>query len=163
MEPTRRSPYTGERWEIREEALGSEHGSVARTLYGSPSCTMRAGTLRMLNPFTFDRSRSREKGVWTTALRRRHRGHWIGAALLRPRVLPPGSGLVPAGPGDSGASFGTGHPRIASTANQLALLLQAQGQAEEAESLYRRALTIEEKALGQENPEVAARSSSSPS
>ncbi len=48
-----------------------------------------------------------------------------------------------------------GHPQIASTANQLALLLQAQGQAEEAESLYRRALTIEEKALGQENPEVA--------
>ena len=46
-------------------------------------------------------------------------------------------------------------PRLATSLNNLATLYQAQGKYAEAEPLHRRALAIQEKALGPEHPDVA--------
>ena len=51
--------------------------------------------------------------------------------------------------------FGLEDPRLATSLNNLALLYEAQGKYVEAEPLYKRALAIDEKAVGPEHPEVA--------
>ena len=51
--------------------------------------------------------------------------------------------------------FGPQDPRLATTLNNLAALYVTQGKYAEAESLYKRALAIWEKALGPEHPHVA--------
>ena len=51
--------------------------------------------------------------------------------------------------------LGPEHPDTAQTIYNLALLYQNQGQFEEAESLYQRALAIDEKVYGQDHLEVA--------
>ncbi len=53
-------------------------------------------------------------------------------------------------------TFGSAHPNVASTLNNLAGLFQAQGKYAEAEPLYKRALKIYEKALGTEHPKMAS-------
>ncbi len=51
--------------------------------------------------------------------------------------------------------FGEQDPRFATTLNNLARLYRAQGRYDEAEPLYQRSLTINEKALGPEHPHTA--------
>src|SRR5437870_3654763 len=51
-------------------------------------------------------------------------------------------------------SFGADDPRVARTLNNLASLYHAQGRFAEAEPLYRRSLTIFEKASGPDHPRV---------
>ena len=51
--------------------------------------------------------------------------------------------------------FGEQDPRLATTLNNLAALYLGQGQYDEAEPLFRRALAIVEKAQGPEHPNVA--------
>ncbi len=51
--------------------------------------------------------------------------------------------------------FGNQDPRLATSLNNLAELYRAQGNYEQAEPLYRRALAIDEKALGPEHPGLA--------
>jgi len=53
-------------------------------------------------------------------------------------------------------TFGSMHPNVAASLNNLAELYRAQGKYEEAEPLYKRALAIYEKAHGPEHPDVAA-------
>ncbi len=53
------------------------------------------------------------------------------------------------------ASFGPGHPYVAKSLNNLALLYNIQGQYALAEPLYRRSLAIWEKVLGPEHSDVA--------
>ena len=52
-------------------------------------------------------------------------------------------------------SLGPDHPRVATTLNNLASLLQNRRQYELAETLFRRALAIHEKALAPDHPDVA--------
>ncbi len=52
-------------------------------------------------------------------------------------------------------TFGSDHPDVATTLNNLALLYRSQGKYAEAEPLYKRALVIYEKALGKNHPQVA--------
>ncbi len=52
-------------------------------------------------------------------------------------------------------ALGEGDPRLATTLENLAMLKQAQGGADEAEPLHRRALEIREEALGPEHGSVA--------
>src|SRR5262249_33615433 len=54
------------------------------------------------------------------------------------------------------ARFGIDHVNYAFALNNLATMYQAQGKYGEAEGLYRRALAIEEKALGPSHPDVAS-------
>ena len=51
--------------------------------------------------------------------------------------------------------YGSEHPFVATSLNNLALVLKMQGKYSEAEPLYRRALAIREKQLGKEHPLVA--------
>ena len=53
------------------------------------------------------------------------------------------------------AHLGADHPDVATSLNNLAILLKAQGKYDEAEPLYRRALTIREAHLGADHPDVA--------
>jgi tetratricopeptide (TPR) repeat protein len=48
--------------------------------------------------------------------------------------------------------LGPDHPHVATSLNNLAALLEAQGKYAEAEPLYRRAIAICEKTLGPEHP-----------
>ena len=48
--------------------------------------------------------------------------------------------------------MGPEHPNLATRLNNLANLYSEQGKYEEAESLFKRAITIDEKALGPEHP-----------
>jgi hypothetical protein len=50
--------------------------------------------------------------------------------------------------------LGPDHPDVAESLNHLAEVLQAEGDPAAAEPLYRRALTIDEKALGPNHPET---------
>jgi tetratricopeptide (TPR) repeat protein len=75
-----------------------------------------------------------------------------GAALQNPRSIREGRASSPA---VAEKSFGPEHPNIATSLNNLAELYRAQGQYEEAEPLYRRALAISEKALEPDHPDVA--------
>ena len=52
--------------------------------------------------------------------------------------------------------LGDGHPDVAMTLNNLAVLLKATGKLAEAESLYARSLAIFRRALGEDHPKVAA-------
>ena len=52
-------------------------------------------------------------------------------------------------------ALGLGHPDVAASLNNLAILYHTQGDYAEAEPLYRRSLAIQEKALGSEHPDVA--------
>ena len=52
-------------------------------------------------------------------------------------------------------TFGSDHPNVATSLNNLAMLYQAQGNYAEAERLYKRALEIREKSLGPDQPQVA--------
>ncbi len=52
--------------------------------------------------------------------------------------------------------FGSEHPHVATSLNNLAGLLESQGKYAEAEPLYRRSLEISEKQLGPEHPDVAS-------
>ena len=52
-------------------------------------------------------------------------------------------------------ALGEDHPDVATSLNNLAGLLEAQGKLDEAEPMYRRALAIDEKALGEDHPDVA--------
>ncbi len=52
--------------------------------------------------------------------------------------------------------FGEQDPRLATSLNNLAVLYDAQGHYAQAEPFYQRAITIYEKALGPEHPDVAA-------
>ena len=51
--------------------------------------------------------------------------------------------------------FGPADPRLATSLNNLGVLYKTQGKYEEAESFYKRSLSIDEKALGAEHPDVA--------
>ena len=53
------------------------------------------------------------------------------------------------------ASLGPDHPSVATSLNNLGLVLQATGRLAEAEPLYRRALAIDEASLGPDHPSVA--------
>ena len=53
--------------------------------------------------------------------------------------------------------LGAEHPALATRLNNLAELLRATGRYEEAEPLYRRAMSITEKVLGAEHPALAKR------
>ena len=53
-------------------------------------------------------------------------------------------------------ALGPEHPETATTLDNLAQLYQAQGQYEQAESLYQRALAIRERILGQEHRDTVA-------
>jgi tetratricopeptide (TPR) repeat protein len=53
------------------------------------------------------------------------------------------------------ASYGSGHPNVASNLNNLAMLLKATNRLSEAEPLYRRALAIDEASYGLDHPTVA--------
>ena len=72
-----------------------------------------------------------------TALYTKGEGHFKKALLIREKEL------------------GKEHPEVATSQNNLALLLQAQGKYEEAEPLLRRSLEISKKELGAEHPSVA--------
>ena len=52
-------------------------------------------------------------------------------------------------------NFGEQDPRLATSLNNLALSIHDQGKYAEAEPLYKRAIAIDEKALGPEHPNVA--------
>lgn len=52
--------------------------------------------------------------------------------------------------------LGPEHPNVATTLNNMAMLLGSQGEYEEALPLIERALRIKEEALGPEHPDVAA-------
>jgi len=52
-------------------------------------------------------------------------------------------------------ALGLGHPDVAASLSNLAILYHSQGDYAEAEPLYRRSLAIKEKALGPEHPDVA--------
>ena len=54
------------------------------------------------------------------------------------------------------AELGPEHPDVATSLNNLASLLKAQGSYAEARPLYERSLAIREKAFGSEHPKVAA-------
>jgi tetratricopeptide (TPR) repeat protein len=51
--------------------------------------------------------------------------------------------------------LGPEHPATAASLNNLSELYRAQGKYEEAEPLYRRAMTIRQKTLGPEHPDTA--------
>jgi tetratricopeptide (TPR) repeat protein len=51
--------------------------------------------------------------------------------------------------------LGENHPNVATSLNNLAGLYKSQGKYNEAESLYRRSLSIWEKQLGENHPLVA--------
>ena len=51
--------------------------------------------------------------------------------------------------------LGPDHPSVATSLNNLALLYYTQGDYAKAEPLYKRALSIREKALGPDHPSVA--------
>ncbi|CAN0540423.1 unnamed protein product, partial [Ectocarpus sp. 12 AP-2014] len=51
--------------------------------------------------------------------------------------------------------YGADHPEVATTLNNLAGLLETQGEYTAAETLYERSLAIQEAALGPEHPDVA--------
>ena len=53
-------------------------------------------------------------------------------------------------------ALGPDHPYVAASLNNLALLYDEQGRADEAEALYRRSLGVLEQALGPDDPQVAA-------
>jgi tetratricopeptide (TPR) repeat protein/CHAT domain-containing protein len=53
-------------------------------------------------------------------------------------------------------ALGRDHPGVATSLNNLALLLRAQGQYAPAEALYKRSLAIKEKALGPNHPDTAS-------
>jgi len=53
-------------------------------------------------------------------------------------------------------TFGSNHPYVAVSLNNLALVYQSQGKYAEAESNHKRSLKIREKALGKDHPQVAA-------
>ena len=53
-------------------------------------------------------------------------------------------------------TFGSDHPNVATSLNNLAMLYTAQGRYAKAEPLYKRALAIYEKTLGPDHPHVAA-------
>ena len=53
-------------------------------------------------------------------------------------------------------ALGPEHPDVASSLNNLASAVHAQGRYAEADTLYRRALAVREKALGPDHPDVAA-------
>ncbi len=50
-------------------------------------------------------------------------------------------------------ALGEGHPKYASTLNNLAALYYALGAYDQAEPLYRQALEIKKKALGEDHPD----------
>ena len=52
--------------------------------------------------------------------------------------------------------FGPQDPRLATSLNNLAVLYRTKGRYAEAESLYKRALAIDEKALGSDHPDFAS-------
>jgi len=53
-------------------------------------------------------------------------------------------------------SLGPIHPNVAETLHELAKLCHAQGRGEEAEPLFRRALSIRKQVLGAKHPAIAA-------
>ena len=53
-------------------------------------------------------------------------------------------------------TFGSEHPDVALSLNNLAGLYESQGKYADAEPLYKRSLAIAEKALGKDHPDVAA-------
>ena len=65
-----------------------------------------------------------------------------------------GRGDGPPGPGDLPGGPRRGHPDTASCYNNLAVALSDQGKYAEAEAMYRRALAIHLKALGEGHPEI---------
>ena len=69
--------------------------------------------------------------------------------MQRPSLCP----IVPSSIREK--ALGPENPGVAVGLNNLALLYQMQGRHAEAEPLYKRAVTIYEKALDKEHPEVA--------
>ena len=53
------------------------------------------------------------------------------------------------------AALGPVHPEVASTMNNIAIVLRSQGKADDALALYRSVLSIQEAALGADHPDVA--------
>ncbi|CAN0388402.1 unnamed protein product, partial [Ascophyllum nodosum] len=52
-------------------------------------------------------------------------------------------------------TLGPDHPKVASSLNNLAILLASQGKYDDAEPLYKRAFAIFEETLSPDHPEVA--------
>ena len=78
-----------------------------------------------------------------------------GRGPSRPRGSTPRPRPCTAGPGDLPEGPGRGPPRHATSYNNLAATLSAQGKYAEAEAMYRRALEIRRKALGEDHPDTA--------
>ena len=75
--------------------------------------------------------------------------------LRCPGEVRRGRGDVPPRPGDPLKALGEGHPDTATSYNNLAVTLRAQGKYAEAEAMHRRALAIRLKALGEDHPDTA--------
>ena len=144
--------------EIDEKALGKDHPDVA----------IRYNNLAVLlqDQGKYDRGRAalsaghrdRRKGSRQGSSRRCNPLTTTSPHCFRTRASMPRPSRSIGGPSRSTKRFSARIiPTVATRYNNLAVLLQDQGKYAEAEPLYRRAIEIDEKALGKDHPDVAIR------
>ena len=141
---------------IREKALGPEHPDTATSLNNLALLLQAQGDLAGARPL-FERALA----ICEKALGPEHPAHRDEPQQPRRPASGPGRPRGRAAAVSSARwrsrekALGPEHPDTATSLNDLAALLQAQGDLAGARPLYERALAIREKALGPEHPDTA--------
>ena len=139
---------------IGEKALGPEHPDVATSLNNLAELYQAQGRYAEAEPLY-----KRALAIGEKALGPEHPDVAISlnnlAGLTRRKAAMPRPSLFTNAPSPSREGARPGAPGCRHQSEQSRGLYQAQGRYAEAEPLYKRALAIEEKALGPEHPDVA--------
>ncbi|NQU28384.1 MAG: tetratricopeptide repeat protein [Candidatus Marinimicrobia bacterium] len=141
--------------EIKEQSLGEDHPSVAKTLNNLALLYKSQGLYEKAEPLYLRALKIKEQSLGedhpsvATTLNNlaglyKSQGLYEKVETLYLRALEINE-----------QSLGKDHPSVATTLNNLALLYDSQGLYEKAEPLYLRDLEISEKALGKDHPSVA--------
>ena len=138
---------------IREKVLGEDHPDVADPQQPGPR-VREPRQIRGGGGALQARAGDQGEGARRGPPRRGHNPQQSGL-VYDARQIRGGRGALQAGAGDRREGARRQTTPTWPTLNNLASVYQAQGKYAEAEALYKRALAIREKALGQDHPDVA--------
>ena len=140
---------------INEKVLGPEHPDVATSLNILAVLYWAQGRYAEAEPLYKRALAINEKALGPEHPDCRHRSQQPRGALRGARPLCRGRASVTSAPSPSARRRSVPeHPDVVIRLNNLAVIYQMQGRYAEAEPLYKRALAINEKALGPEHPAV---------
>ena len=151
---------------IREKALGPDHPDTATSLNNLAALYDSQGQYEQAEPLYQRALGIKEKALGpdhpstatslnNLALLYKSQGQYEQAEPLYQRALGIREKALGPDHPDREKALGPDHPDTATSLNNLAALYDSQGQYEQAEPLYQRALGIKEKALGPDHPSTA--------